>query len=233
MPAAAASTSPEEQEGDDGTTDTRDLLLPCRIFVLQAAWVVHLQALLRLQGLIRLSMLIYSVPSGKLSRRKLWTFTLSETGCRHNVFNTGQSTDDILVIERWEFTRSSVWRICRKFFKKKRSVRKRRQGGLPLHWLEVWLLLARTELLYRSTFEVPNDIGPSSQDFVEILAIYQQRTWNHCTSRWQKSSRASCVSGTAKQVTWSVLCVMSHCISQYSTNKNWHYIIALKEGLGL
>ena len=30
--AAAASTLPEEQEGDDGTTDNGDLLLPRRIF---------------------------------------------------------------------------------------------------------------------------------------------------------------------------------------------------------
>ena len=101
-----------------------------------------------------------SVPSGKLTRRKLWTFTLSETSCRHNGLKTRQFPDDILVIEPWEFTQSSVWRIARNVFKKKRFVRERRQTGLPLHRLEVWLLLARTALLHWSNFKVPNNIGP-------------------------------------------------------------------------
>ena len=45
--------------------------------------------------------------------------------------------------------------------------------SLPLHQLEVWLLLPRISSWHQSNFEVPNNIGPS-QDFVEMLAIYQR-----------------------------------------------------------
>ena len=71
-----------------------------------------------------------SVPSGKFTRRKLWTSTLSETSCRHKGWNTRQSTDDILAIKRWEFTPSWVWRIGRKFFEEE-DIRPQKKVGQP------------------------------------------------------------------------------------------------------